>query len=185
MKKNISLFFPNQCDSSDMRMSTDRLLCPSGAHPLVRDFLDSIKESRIGDAQLALSLIEWHLDVDKTDVASHLGFLAFANASYSQDPMEMFEYLIDAQFSPDLWSTKIIEHLVLSRFHANKHQIEDILCWFIDHGGLVKPESVAPWKAMARAFPDVFQKNHSKLESIKLDSYIRSQPLEVREVTRL
>jgi hypothetical protein len=172
---------PNQ----DMRMLLDRLLAPETAHPYVRDFMESIREGKQGEAHLALSLIKFQLKVNEAEIQDNLAILAYCNAAHATEPFLAFDYLINSHIIPDGVATIVCEHLILCDFSHDRTKTMKILEWFFDNGAIIPPESKPAWTTLESKYPPLFSLNLSKFESQKLDTYIKSQSLEVREVNRL
>lgn len=186
MSEKQTLLFSFPKHSPDMRMLLDRVLEPDTAHPLVRDLLDSLRSARFGEAHFCLQEIQRQLGVSREALQEHLGCLMFANALHSHAPYQGFQYLIDSLLIPASCSTFLMEHLVLGNyFPSDRNRSVGIFQWLMKHGAIVEPDSKAAWKALEVLYPDVFADNHSHYEAKKLDAYITSQALEVREVTRL
>lgn len=185
MNEQYKTLFPSLRQAHDMRMLLDRLLVPEQAHPLVRDLLEGIRECGFGEAQIAMSMIKNQLGMDHGVLQTHLAQLLFSNAAHAPEPFTAFQYLMESGFSPAGCASDLMEHLALGQYFQDKLKSVRLLTWLLDHGGLIEPDSKAAWKALEANFPDVFSINHSHYESRKLDAYIRSQALEVREVARL
>lgn len=166
-------------------MLLDRVLEPDTAHPLVRDLLESLRSARYGEAQFALQAIERQLSVGHEALQLHLSHLMFANALHSHSPFTGFQFLLDSSFDARECSTHLMEHMALGHYFQDRALSLRLFQWLMEHGGLIEPHSKAAWKALAELHPEVFSLNHSRYEAIQLESYIRSQSLEVREVHRL
>ena len=166
-------------------MLLDRVLEPDAAHPLVRDLLESLRSSRFGEAHFSLQEIKRHLQIEHEAIQSHLGYLLFANALHSPCPHQGLQYLVDSAFDPSEFATGLMEYLALGNYFNDSERADRLFHWLMEHGGVVEPEAKAAWNALAEHHPDIFAINHSRHEARKLESYIRSQALEVREVNRL
>lgn len=183
LKQTLLFSFPKQ--AHDMRMLMDRVLEPDTAHPLVRDLLESLRSCRYGESQFLLSSLKRMLGLQASDMQHELGTLLFANATHSTSPFAGFQYLLDTGFFAEPIATELLEHLAIGQYFSDRKQSLALLDWFMDKGGIISPESKAAWKALASQYPEAFEKNNSQYEMKKLDSYISSQSLEVREVARL
>lgn len=183
LKETLLFSFPKH--AYDMRMLMDRVLEPDTAHPLVRDLLESMRSCRYGEAQLLLGSLKRTLGLQASDMQHELAPLLFANAVHSTLPFLGFQYLIDTGFFAEPIATELLEHIVIGQYFSNSKQAIPLIDWFMDKGGIILPESKAAWKALESGCPEAFAKNNSQYEMQKLDSYIRSQSLEVREVVRL
>ena len=166
-------------------MLMDRVLEPDSAHPLVRDLLESLRSSRFGEAHFSLQEIKRHLCIDHESIQSHLGFLLFANVLHSPCAQQGLQYLVDSAFDPSSFTASLMEYLALGNFFSNEAYAGELFHWLMNHGGMIEPESKAAWNALSHHYPEIFSINHSKHEARKLESFIRSQALEVREVNRL
>lgn len=176
--------FKETSQSPDMRMLLDRLLIPAGTAPLIRDFLESLRECKFGETQIALFMLKRHFDVEIAHLQESLSLHIFLNAAHSIEPFVAFQFLSDSGFCPIPCASEIMEHLVLGQYFET-NRITPLLSWFQAHAGMIKPESKAAWKCLEANYPQLFAINLSKYEAVKLDQYIRSQSLEVREVSRL
>lgn len=180
-----TLLFSFPKHSHDMRMLLDRVLEPGTAHPLVRDLLEGLRSARFGETHLALAAIRNQLGITQAMLQRDLAHLMFANALHSPTPFATFQYLIDSGFDSEPCATGLMEHMALGNYFHNRDESFQLFHWFMERGGLIVPESKAAWKALGVTHPEVFTLNNSRYEAQKLESYIRSQSLEVREAPRL
>jgi hypothetical protein len=183
VKETLLFSFPKH--AHDMRMLTDRVLEPDTAHPLIRDLLESLRSCRYGEAQFLIHSLKRVLGLNPSDMQNELAALLFANATHSPSPFIGFQYLLDSGFFAEPIATEIMEHIALGQYFSGRDHSLALLDWFQNKGGMIVPESKAAWKALESQFPEAYAKNNSHYESQKLESYIRSQSLEVREVSRL
>lgn len=181
----MNILFSAPKSNQDMRMLLDRLLAPETAHPYVRDFMESIREGKHGEAHLALSLIKFQLRVQDQEIQEDLAIFAYCNAAHSPEPFLAFDYLINSNIMPFDAATIVCEHLTLGDFSHDRSKTVKILEWFFDNGAMINPDSKPAWLALKSKYPSIFALNLSKFEAQKLESYIKSQSLEVREVNRL
>lgn len=184
-KQRMNILFSAPKTNQDMRMLLDRLLAPETAHPYVRDFMESIREGKHGEAHLALSLIKFQLRVPEHEIQDDLAIFAYCNAAHAPEPFLAFDYLINSNILPFDAATIACEHLILGDFSRDRTRTVKILEWFFENGALINPESKPAWFALENKYPSIFSLNLSKFEAQKLEVYIKSQSLEVREVNRL